>query len=243
MNFQEKISLFNKELPFFEKTVGDLKDLSVRISSHKNIYFEKNIDFNSPMIVGSGGILLGAYSYMNDGGYIRENTVIGRYCSIGRRVSIGAGGHAISAVSTSSILRRGIESKQYTESEKSFLGVKSKNLSTNPTIIGHDCWIGDGAIIFPGIKIGEGCVIGSNAVVRDDLKPYTINGGIPSRILRQRFPDELIKQLLQLNIFELDHGFLKSSPLENIFEFISFCRAENPPLSDLLTFKIKQSLN
>jgi virginiamycin A acetyltransferase len=239
MDFQEKISLFNKDLPYVDKVVDDLKDLSVRLPSYKNIYFEKNTTLSCPAIIGFGSILLGAYSYMNDGGYIRENTIIGRYCSIGRRVSIGAGGHALDSLSTSSILRYGKEAKQYTKSEKDYLGIKSKNISTGPTIIGHDCWIGDGTIIFPGVKIGQGCVIGSNAVVRGNLDPYTINAGMPSKVVRQRFPDEIIKKLLQLNIFELDHEFLKSSPLANIFEFMNFCSVEKPVLSDLLTFKIK----
>jgi virginiamycin A acetyltransferase len=64
------------------------------------------------------------------------------------------------------------------------------------TTIGNDVWIGYRASILPGITIGDGAVIGAYAVVTRDVEHYSIVGGNPARVVRKRFDDETIKQLL-----------------------------------------------
>jgi virginiamycin A acetyltransferase len=66
------------------------------------------------------------------------------------------------------------------------------------TIIGNDVWIGQNVTVLPGIKIGDGAIIAANAVVARDIPPYHIAGGNPARIFRQRFEDELVAFLLEL---------------------------------------------
>jgi virginiamycin A acetyltransferase len=66
------------------------------------------------------------------------------------------------------------------------------------TIVGNDVWIGENATILPGIKIGDGAIIGMNSVVTKDVEPYTIVGGNPARVIRKRFDNELIDLLLRL---------------------------------------------
>jgi virginiamycin A acetyltransferase len=63
------------------------------------------------------------------------------------------------------------------------------------TVIGNDVWIGQNAVILPGIHIGDGAIIGANAVVGSDVEPYTIVTGNPAKPLRKRFDDELIALL------------------------------------------------
>ncbi|MBP0989570.1 MAG: CatB-related O-acetyltransferase, partial [Oscillospiraceae bacterium] len=65
------------------------------------------------------------------------------------------------------------------------------------TVIGNDVWIGQNAVILPGVRIGDGSIIGVNSVVGNDVEPYTIVAGNPARILRKRFDDELIELLLR----------------------------------------------
>ena len=67
-----------------------------------------------------------------------------------------------------------------------------------PTLIGNDVWIGNGAIILRGINVGDGAVIGAGAVVTKDIEPYTIVVGAPARLLKKRFSDEIISELLDL---------------------------------------------
>lgn len=56
-------------------------------------------------------------------------------------------------------------------------------------VIGEDVWIGSNAVICSGVHIGRGAVVGAGAVVTKDILPYTINAGVPSRIIRKRFTE------------------------------------------------------
>jgi len=65
------------------------------------------------------------------------------------------------------------------------------------TIIGNDVWIGQNAVILPGVHIGDGAIIGANSVVGRNVEPYTIVAGNPAKLLRKRFDDELTELLLR----------------------------------------------
>ena len=65
------------------------------------------------------------------------------------------------------------------------------------TVIGNDVWIGQNAVILPGVHIGDGAIIGANSVVGSDVDPYTIVVGNPAKPLRKRFDTELIELLLR----------------------------------------------
>ena len=70
--------------------------------------------------------------------------------------------------------------------------------SKGDTIIGNDVWLGYNALIMPGINIGDGAIIATNAVVTKNVEPYTIVGGNPAKLIRKRFSDEVINLLLEL---------------------------------------------
>src|SRR5699024_8636000 len=72
------------------------------------------------------------------------------------------------------------------------------------TTIGNDVWIGHGAIIQAGITVGDGAVIASNAVVTKDIPPYAIVGGIPAKIIKYRFSDEMIAAMSQIAWWDWD---------------------------------------
>ena len=91
------------------------------------------------------------------------------------------------------------------------------------TVIGNDVWIGQNAVILPGVHIGDGAIIGANSVVGSDVEPYTIVVGNPARVLRKRFDEELIDLMLRLkwwdkSIEEIDSliPLLTSSNLEKV---------------------------
>jgi virginiamycin A acetyltransferase len=65
------------------------------------------------------------------------------------------------------------------------------------TVIGNDVWIGQNAVILPGVHIGDGAIVGANSVVGSDIEPYTIVVGNPAKVLRKRFDDELIDLILR----------------------------------------------
>ena len=80
---------------------------------------------------------------------------------------------------------------------------EAKDISGHPAtkgnvIIGNDVWIGYKATIMSGVTIGDGAVIGACSVVTKDVKPYEIVAGNPAKVIRKRFSDEIIIQLLKI---------------------------------------------
>jgi virginiamycin A acetyltransferase len=205
----------------------------------KNALFEECVNISSQILSQNLTTFIGAYSYMNEGGYIRNNVFIGRYCSIGRRVSIGAGSHPMTGLSTHPSLVYG-EGTPYTESQVAALG-RSRKRTAN-TIIHNDVWIGDGVVVIPGVTIGTGAIIGANSVVTSDVQPYAIIGGIPSRVIRYRFPHEIATQLLETEWWEYPHLVMKHLPRRNIFEFIeAILKAKNLGLisENRMTYRLR----
>ena len=70
--------------------------------------------------------------------------------------------------------------------------------SKGDTAIGNDVWIGYESVIMPGVKIGDGAMVGRKAVVVKDVPAYTVVGGNPARSIKQRFSDTEIAQLLEI---------------------------------------------
>ena len=119
------------------------------------------------------------------------NCEIGQFCSISDEVVIGGAEHPIGWVSTSPVFQNVKHSgpkRKFSEFE--FEGIKR-------TVIGNDVWIGRRAIIKAGVTVGDGAVIGSGSVVTKDIPPYSIVGGVPAKILKYRFDEETIRELLQ----------------------------------------------
>ena len=75
--------------------------------------------------------------------------------------------------------------------------------------IGNDVWIGKNVTIMAGVKIADGSVIGANALVTKDTKPYSINVGVPARCIKYRFDKETIDKLLVSNWWDKDFEWLK----------------------------------
>lgn len=66
------------------------------------------------------------------------------------------------------------------------------------TLIGNDVWIGQNVTFLPGVHVGDGCIIGANAVVASDIPPYSVVVGNPARVIRKRFDEEMIELLEKL---------------------------------------------
>ena len=78
-------------------------------------------------------------------------------------------------------------------------------------VIGNDVWIGYEAVVLSGVTIGDGAIIGTRAVVKKDVPPYTIVGGIPAKPIRKRFSDEVISKLLELQWWNWPENRIKEN--------------------------------
>jgi len=160
----------------------------------------------------------GAFSYINGRGRF-SSVEIGRYCSIAERVSVGYPEHPTDWISTSAL--------QYLKPNW-MLGYdnweKQRFSTVKTTIIGHDVWIGVDSFIRTGITIGTGAIIGAHAVVTKDVPPYSIVGGNPARIIRKRFSEELIQELLRIAWWEFSPQQLSGCPFNDPLAAIDFVR-------------------
>lgn len=121
-----------------------------------------------------GTIEIGDHSSIQDRCVLVGDVRIGRYCLLSLNVLMTSGRHHFDRDPHLLIRDQdaGIESSSGTESR--------------PIDIGEDCWIGMNAVIMPGVRIGRGCIIGSNTVVTRDIEPYSVIVGAPARVVRRR---------------------------------------------------------
>lgn len=123
--------------------------------------------------------------------FIGDKLIIGKFCQIATGVEFVMNGanHQMNAVSTFPF---------YTLDGWDMEAPATEDMPLKGnTIIGNDVWIGQNAVILPGVKIGDGAIIGANSIVGCDVAPYTIVIGNPAQTLRKRFDDELIELMLQ----------------------------------------------
>ena len=191
----------------------------IRGSSIKNssIHKSSKIESGSNIV----NVTMEKYSFC---GYNCEiaNTHIGSFCSIANGVIIGGGMHPIQWVSTSPVFYKGRDSVKAKFSEFEREPIKT-------TYIGNDVWIGQNVLIKQGVNIGHGSVIGMGSIVTKDIEPYTICAGNPARVIRKRFDDKIIKELLNTCWWNMNDNELKKCAKyikepENFIKCIKKCK-------------------
>lgn len=121
-------------------------------------------------------------------------TTVGRYCSIAADVKVFNRNHPMDFKSMHAFFFN--PSQKYT---------KADMVEYTPLEIGNDVWLGDGVKIMPQVnRIGDGAVIGAGSVVHKDVPPYAVVVGHPARVVRYRFPKEIIEYLLASKWWEKD---------------------------------------
>ena len=146
-------------------------------------------------------IIVGEFSYIADNDFeshithfypwSRDRLIIGKFCQIASGVEfvMNDANHQMNAVSTFPFYTlQGWNMAVPAAEDMPFKG---------DTVVGNDVWIGQNAVILPGVHIGDGAIIGANSVVGSNVGPYTIVAGNPAKQIRKRFDEELIELLLQ----------------------------------------------
>lgn len=134
-----------------------------------------------------------------------DRLVIGRFCSIacGAKFMFTSGNHSMQSLANYTFPiffdEWGLDAKDICDAWD----------NKGDTVIGNDVWIGYEAVIMPGVKIGDGAVIGTRALVTKDVPPYTIVGGVPAKPIRRRFDDATVEKLEALRWWDWDKDRLK----------------------------------
>jgi phosphonate metabolism protein (transferase hexapeptide repeat family) len=144
------------------------------------------------------------YSYIVEDGQA-DDTTIGKFCSIASHVRINPGNHPMERASQSHITYRASAYWPGEADEAAFFARRR----ALPVSIGHDVWIGHGAVILPGRRIGTGAVVGAGTILTRDVAPYTIVVGNPGRVVRRRFPEAIAERLQALAWWDWDHARLR----------------------------------
>lgn len=162
-------------------------------------------------------VYLGHYSYTGQF-TILQNVHVLNFSNIAAHVRIGATDHPMERVTMHHITYRRVMYGLDTKDDTLFLEARKKRITT----IGHDTWIGHGAIIKPGLTIGHGSVIGSGSVVTKDVPNYAIVVGNPAKVIRYRFSEHIVKQLLDIAWWNWDDTIIRERYLDFLLPIEDF---------------------
>ena len=151
-------------------------------------------------------VTLGDFSYLE-----RHSEAIyadiGKFCSIAANVRINALEHPMERLTTHKLSYRPNEYFFFHGIDQDFRARRQNRRVS----VGNDVWIGHGAVIMPGITIGDGAVIGANAVVTKDVPAYAVFAGVPAKFMKWRFPQEIRARLQALKWWNWPHERLASA--------------------------------
>ncbi|MCA0432258.1 MAG: hypothetical protein LCH46_03250 [Proteobacteria bacterium] len=149
---------------------------------------------------------LGDYSYVERDAHAIY-TAIGKFCAIAAAARINALNHPYGRISQHKFTYRPNEYFLGAKLDKAY---REERLRRR-VVIGHDVWIGHGAIILPGIEIGHGAIVGAGSVVTKDVEPYAIVAGNPAKHIKWRFAKSIRERIIALAWWDWEHDRLAAA--------------------------------
>ena len=149
---------------------------------------------------------LGRFSYVGTHSEL-GGTRFGSFCSCAPYLLVGSGDHPRDYVSSSPVFFSTLKQCGISFADRDYFD------ELKETIIGNDVWIGVRVFIRDGVNIGNGAIVGAGSVVVNDVPEYAIIGGVPARIIRFRFSDEIISQLLDIKWWDWSDEHLQKAQI------------------------------
>lgn len=199
------------------KGIGDISAFSIRQGSIKCKIQGKNCDIGKKVLLNAviklepgvliddeckiiqGPVFFGKGTNFMFRSEIIGQVSIGRYCAIARKSVFQAQNHAI--------YRPSIQRSVYTNLFQN----KLPSIDKGGIILGNDVWVGTQSIILPGVKIGDGAIIGAGSIVTKDIEPYSVVAGVPSSHIKYRFPENIRRQLLEIKWWDWSDEKIKKN--------------------------------
>ncbi|MBQ8464939.1 MAG: glycosyltransferase [Alphaproteobacteria bacterium] len=169
---------------------------------------------------------IGAYSYYGKNfSVFNKVSCVGKYCSFGNNVTIGTSSHFMNFLTTSPILTPDINFMGFPDiTNEEFIKCRASLFEGNPFYtqepvnIGNDVWIGNNVIIKDGINVGDGAIIGMGSIVTKDVPPYAIVAGVPAKVIKYRFSQDIINKFLAVKWWNFDEKIIAQLPFHNVEE-------------------------
>ncbi|MFG1296963.1 MULTISPECIES: LbetaH domain-containing protein [Xanthobacter] len=149
---------------------------------------------------------MGDYSYVVNDADI-ASARIGKFCSIAAMTRLNPGNHPTWRATQAHFTYRASAYFPGEEDEQEFFAWRRAQQLT----LGHDVWIGHGAIVLAGRSVGTGAVVAAGAVVTKDVPAYAIVAGVPARIVKWRFEDGIAARLQTLAWWDWSHEALHAA--------------------------------
>jgi phosphonate metabolism protein (transferase hexapeptide repeat family) len=150
--------------------------------------------------------VIGDYSYCDRFADI-ANADVGKFANIAAFARIGATDHPLHTAACHHFLYRSDDYWDDASRDAAFFAQRQSRRAT----VGHDTWIGAGAMVKPEVTLGHGAVVAAGAIVTRDVAPYTIVAGNPARPLRARQPRAVADRLIALAWWDWDHAALRAA--------------------------------
>ncbi|MBA5778953.1 acetyltransferase [Stappia sp. F7233] len=219
----------SKSLPKIAETVIDptVRLREAKIGQRCEVLRESRLEYAS----------LGDYSYLGENCEVADAR-IGKFTAIANSVRIGAPNHPMGRASQ----HRFTYCPEYYEPGATRDHAFFAKRRAAVTVIGNDVWIGHGAIILPGVEVGDGAVIAAGAVVSRTVGPYMIVGGVPAKTIRERFSRAVAESLRRIAWWDWPEAEI----FERLKEFQSddigaFCARYDPAFGEARKEALQQT--
>ncbi|ANT59459.1 chloramphenicol acetyltransferase [Salipiger sp. CCB-MM3] len=150
-------------------------------------------------------VQIGDYSYCDRYADI-ANCTVGKFANIASFSRIGPTDHPMQNASLHHFLYRSGDYWDDAGRDEFFFEARHARRA----YIGHDTWIGHGAVVRPEVTVGHGAVVASSAVVTKDVAPYTIVAGVPAQPLRARYAPQVAERMMALAWWDWPHEVLRA---------------------------------